>query len=78
VREFIALTQTGERTALGCLAAYDWKLDAALDNYFANPELYYREGPHAMVVSSPQNMASNKAASVDRKKIESLFARYKG
>ena len=38
-REFITLTQTGEKTALYCLAAFDWKLDIALDNYFANPDV---------------------------------------
>ena len=38
-REFITLTQTGEKTALYCLAQHDWKLDIALDNYFANPEV---------------------------------------
>ena len=34
--------QTGEKTALYCLTQHDWKLDIALDNYFANPEAYYR------------------------------------
>ena len=29
----------GEKTALYCLAQHDWKLDIALDNYFANPEV---------------------------------------
>jgi len=60
-REFITLTQTGEKTALYCLAQHDWKLDIALDNYFANPELYYREPRSA----------------VDRKKLESVYNRYK-
>ena len=35
-------SQTGEKTALYCLTQHDWKLDIALDNYFANPEAYYR------------------------------------
>ena len=61
-REFAALTQTGEKTALFCLAQHDWKLDLALDNYFANPEVYYRE---------PRNMT-------DRKKIETLYCKYRG
>ena len=43
-REFASLTQTGEKTALFCLSQHDWKLDIALDNYFANPEAYYRWG----------------------------------
>jgi len=60
-REFAALTQTGEKTALFCLASHDWKLDVALDSYFANPELYFKE---------PK-------VSVDRKKLETLFSKYK-
>ena len=58
-REFITLTQTGEKTALYCLAQHDWKLDIALDNYFANPDMYYREPRSA----------------VDRKKLESVYNR---
>lgn len=61
LREFITLTQTGEKTAIYCLAQHDWKLDMALDNYFANPEVYYRE---------PKT-------SVDRKKLEQLYNRYR-
>ena len=61
-REFAALTQTGEKTALFCLAHHDWKLDVALDSYFANPELYFKE---------PK-------VSVDRKKLETLYSKYKG
>ena len=61
-REFAILTQTGEKTALFCLAQHDWKLDVALDNYFASPEVYFRE-PKAVV---------------DKKKLESTFAKYRG
>lgn len=43
VKKFISLTQTGEQTAIFCLSQNDWKLDIACDNYFQNPELYYRE-----------------------------------
>ena len=39
------MTQTGEKTAIYCLAQHDWKLDIALDNYFANPEVYFRYRP---------------------------------
>lgn len=43
VKKFISLTQTGEQTALFCLQQSDWKLDLASDNYFSNPDMYYRE-----------------------------------
>ncbi|XP_034111513.1 DCN1-like protein isoform X1 [Drosophila nasuta] len=43
VKKFISLTQTGEQTAIFCLQQNDWKMDLASDNYFQNPEYYYRE-----------------------------------
>ena len=61
-REFAIMTQTGEKTAQFCLQHHDWKLDLALDSYFANPEFYCKE---------PK-------ASIDRKKLETLYSRYKG
>ncbi|XP_035717540.1 DCN1-like protein 1 isoform X1 [Vespa mandarinia] len=60
VKKFITFTQTGEQTAIYCLTQNDWKLDLASDNYFQNPEAYYKE---------PKN-------SVDKKKLEILFSRY--
>jgi len=60
-REFINLTQTGEKTAIYCLSQHDWKLDIALDNYFANSEVYNKE---------PRSV-------VDRKKLDQLYNRYK-
>jgi DCN1-like protein 1/2 len=62
VKKFIAFTQTGENTAIFCLSQNDWKLDLASDNYFQNPDVYYRE---------PK-------ISVDKKKLEQLFTRYRG
>ena len=41
--EFAVLAQTGEKTALLCLEKHDWKLDRALQNFFANPGAYYPE-----------------------------------
>lgn len=43
VKKFISFTQTGENTAIYCLAQNDWKLDLASDNYFQNPDAYYKE-----------------------------------
>ncbi|KYN04563.1 DCN1-like protein 1, partial [Cyphomyrmex costatus] len=60
VKKFITFTQTGEQTAIYCLAQNDWKLDLASDNYFQNPEAYYKE---------PKN-------SVDKKKLEILYSKY--
>jgi len=62
VRQFVAFTQTGEKTAIQCLGSHEWKLDVAVENYFQFPERYNRE---------PK-------MSVDRRKIEQLFLRYKG
>ncbi|CAH1114298.1 unnamed protein product [Psylliodes chrysocephalus] len=60
VKKFISFTQTGENTAIYCLTQNDWKLDLASDNYFQNPDAYYKE-----------------PRSVDKKKLESLYNRYK-
>lgn len=62
VKQFIAFTQTGEKTAIYCLSQHDWKLDVASDNYFQNPELYFRE----------------QKAAVDKKKLENLYCKYRG
>ncbi|XP_014262048.1 DCN1-like protein 1 [Cimex lectularius] len=61
VKKFIAFTQTGESTAIYCLSQNDWKLELASDNFFQNPDLYFKE---------PK-------ISVDRRKLEQLFSKYK-
>lgn len=58
----MAFTQTSENTAIFCLSQNDWKLDLASDNYFQNPEAYYKDPVKT---------------SVDRKKLEQLFMKYR-
>lgn len=61
MRKFISFTQTGENTAIYCLAQNDWKLDLASDNYFQNPDAYYKE---ARII-------------IDKRKLEQLYCKYK-
>ncbi|XP_036897974.1 DCN1-like protein 2 isoform X2 [Sturnira hondurensis] len=62
VRQFMAFTQTGERTAIYCLTQNEWKLDVATDNFFQNPDSFHKD--------SMRN-------TVDKKKLEQLYSRYK-
>lgn len=61
VKKFIAFTQTGESTAIYCLSQNDWKLDLASDNFFQNPDVYFKESKN----------------NFDRKKLDQLFTKYR-
>lgn len=63
VRQFIAFTNASEKVALVCLKEHDFQTEVAADNYFTNPGKYMRDSP-----SEP---------SLDRKKITSLFDKYR-
>lgn len=58
VRQFIAFTNAGEKTAIFCLRNHDWHMEVATDNFFQHPERYLKN-------------------SVDKKKLASLFEKYK-
>lgn len=62
VRQFMIFTQSNEKTALNCLQQNDWKLDVATDNFFQNPEIYVQ----------------NLKGTLDRKRLEQLYTRYRG
>lgn len=62
MRQFIGVTNTGEKTAIYCLCVHEWRLDIATDNYFQHPEKYNKETK----------------STVDKKKLTHLFEKYKG
>ncbi len=62
MRQFINFTQCSEKTAMNCLSQHDWKLDVGVDMFFQCPDRYMKE---------PK-------ATVDKKRIEQLFNRYRG
>jgi len=61
VRQFIAFTNTGEKTAIYCLGVHEWRMDIATDNYFQHPDKYNKETK----------------CTVDKKKLTQLFEKYK-
>ena len=62
MRQFISITQADDATAIACLSQNDWKFDIAIDSYFQHPNQFVHE----------------KVASVDKKRLNSLFDKYKG
>jgi DCN1-like protein 1/2 len=58
----MAVTGSDDHTATNCLTQNDWRLDMATDNFYQDPLKYFVEPPRA---------------SVDRKKIDILFNKYR-
>lgn len=88
VKRFIACTQTPENVAIFCLSQNDWKIEAATDDYYQNPTRYL--SVQKMMASSGNNVSmphplynltqshAHSSHGMDRRKLESLFTRYKG
>lgn len=66
VRQLQSFTQANEKTCIYCLSKHNWRLEVALDQYFSNPQIYYQ----------PESRSSS-AGSVDKKKVQALFDKYK-
>uniref|UniRef100_A0A8C5ZJS4 DCN1-like protein n=1 Tax=Marmota marmota marmota TaxID=9994 RepID=A0A8C5ZJS4_MARMA len=62
VRQFMACTQAGERTAIYCLTQSEWKLDEATASFLQTPDVFHRE---------------SRRDAVDQRKLEQLYGRYK-
>uniref|UniRef100_H2ZKA2 Defective in cullin neddylation protein n=1 Tax=Ciona savignyi TaxID=51511 RepID=H2ZKA2_CIOSA len=62
VRQFVSLTNLGEKAAISCLSKHDWRLDIASDSFFNEPEAYFTE----------------RRTYVEKRKLESLFNALKG
>ena len=58
----MAITGTEDHTAINCLTHNEWRLDMATDNFYQDPMKYMTEPPRA---------------SVDKRKIETLFTKYR-
>lgn len=67
VKKFMMFTQASENVAIFCLAKNDWKLEQASDNFFQNPIEY-----------DSIKINSQLSYTVDKRKLESMYARYRG
>jgi len=66
VRQLQTFTHANEQTCMYCLSKHNWRLEVSLDQYFSNPDAYYK----------PESRASS-AGSIDKRKIHALFDKYK-
>jgi len=67
VRNFVVFTTSSEAVAINALKQNDWNLEAACDNYFANPDAY----------AVAEAKSAKKSAAADPAKIDSLFESYR-
>ena len=84
VSQFISLTQSSEKNAVHFLTQYDWKLDVATDAYYTSLDSYSTNsgsGGGSGSSSSGGNKHNSRESSrvtVDKKKLEQIWAVYKG
>lgn len=95
VKRFIACTQTPEAVAINCLSENDWKIEAATDDYYQNPNRYLGVVKDAKMMNVAGGLGSMSSSlysathsvphtiahsghSMDRRKLDALFNRYKG
>jgi DCN1-like protein 1/2 len=72
VRNFVVFTTSREDVAINALKQFEWNLEVACDNYFANPDAF------AVKAKSGGGSATTKRAGpVDPAKIDSLFETYR-
>lgn len=67
VKKFMTFTQASENVAIFCLAKNDWKLEQASDNFFQNPLEY-----------DTVKIGTQLGYAVDKRKLEAMYARYRG
>jgi DCN1-like protein 1/2 len=68
VRNFVVFTTSSEDVAINALKQFEWNLEVACDNYFANPDAF---------AVKTQSAPGKKAGPVDPAKIDSLFETYR-
>lgn len=67
VRHFIQITNAPEKVAVRLLNQHDWKLELAIDDFYFCPELTSNASNH-----------QERRVTVDRRKVEQLFNKYRG
>lgn len=80
VRQFMACTNTTEKTAIHCLTKFDWHIEVASDRYFQNPELFSKYEPAGTSTRSHNHHHHHQAHHTNhnyKSKFVKLFELYK-